>query len=47
LTDVKEILVTEAWESPLGTYGGRMIFAPDGMLYISTTFRWLSHKKII
>ena len=35
LTDVKEILVTEAWESPLGTYGGRMIFGPDGMLYIS------------
>jgi glucose/arabinose dehydrogenase len=35
LTDVKEILVTNAWESPLGTYGGRMIFGPDGMLYIS------------
>jgi glucose/arabinose dehydrogenase len=35
LTDVKEILVTDAWESPLGTYGGRMIFGPDRMLYIS------------
>ena len=35
LTEVKEILVTEAWNSPLGTYGGRMIFGPDGMLYIS------------
>jgi glucose/arabinose dehydrogenase len=35
LTDVKEILVTEAWDSPLGTYGGRMIFGPDGMLYIA------------
>ncbi|MEI9890858.1 MAG: PQQ-dependent sugar dehydrogenase [Caulobacteraceae bacterium] len=35
LTDVKDILVTEAWESPLGTYGGRMVFGPDGMLYIA------------
>src|SRR5580698_4989121 len=32
LTDAKEILVTEAWESPLGTYGGRMIFGPDVMM---------------
>lgn len=35
LTDVKDILVTDAWGSPLGTYGGRMVFGPDGMLYIS------------
>jgi glucose/arabinose dehydrogenase len=35
LTDVEDILVTDAWESPLGTYAGRMVFGPDGMLYIS------------
>lgn len=35
LTGLKDILVTDAWESPLGTYGGRMLFGPDGMLYIS------------
>ncbi|MDP5053683.1 MAG: PQQ-dependent sugar dehydrogenase [Congregibacter sp.] len=31
----QDILVADAWESPLGTYGGRMVFGPDGMLYIS------------
>lgn len=35
LQDVQDILVADAWESPLGTYGGRMVFGPDGMLYIS------------
>jgi glucose/arabinose dehydrogenase len=35
LTQVREILVTDAWESPLGTYGGRIIFGPDRMLYVS------------
>ena len=35
LTDVEDFLVTDAWESPLGTYGGRMVFGPDGMMYIS------------
>jgi aldose sugar dehydrogenase len=35
LTDLEDILVAEAWGSPLGTYGGRMIFGPDGMLYVA------------
>jgi glucose/arabinose dehydrogenase len=35
LTDVTDILVAEAWGSPLGTYGGRMIFGPDRMLYVA------------
>ena len=35
LTDVQDILVADAWGSPLGTYGGRMIFGPDKMLYVS------------
>jgi glucose/arabinose dehydrogenase len=35
LTGVEDILVAEAWGSPLGTYGGRMIFGPDKMLYVS------------
>ena len=35
LVDLKDILVADAWGSPLGTYGGRMIFGPDRMLYVS------------
>ena len=42
LTDVREIFVAEAWSgtgpSPAtggGTYGGRMLFAPDGTLYLT------------
>src|SRR5262249_21170290 len=35
LTDLQDILIADAWGSPLGTYGGRMIFGPDKMLYVS------------
>jgi len=35
LTEMKDILVADAWGSPLGTYGGRMIFGPDKLLYVS------------
>jgi len=35
LTEVKDILVAAAWGSPLGTYGGRMIFGPDKLLYVA------------
>jgi aldose sugar dehydrogenase len=35
ITDVRDILVADAWGSPLGTYGGRMIFGPDKLLYVA------------
>jgi glucose/arabinose dehydrogenase len=35
LTAMQDILVAEAWGSPLGTYGGRMIFGPDRLLYVA------------
>ena len=35
LTAMQDILVAEAWGSPLGTYGGRMIFGPDKLLYVA------------
>ena len=35
LTAMQDILVAEAWGSPLGTYGGRMIFGPDGLLFVA------------
>jgi glucose/arabinose dehydrogenase len=41
LTEVRDIFVAEAWEvaggatSGGGTFGGRMIFGPDGLLYVT------------
>jgi glucose/arabinose dehydrogenase len=35
VTAMQDILVAEAWGSPLGTYGGRMIFGPDGLLFVA------------
>jgi glucose/arabinose dehydrogenase len=41
LTDVRDIFVAEAWEAEAGpsgsggTYGGRILFGPDGLLYLT------------
>ena len=41
LTDVEDIFVAEAWESQTSTtgagatFGGRMLFGPDGLLYVT------------
>lgn len=41
LTDLRDIFVAEAWEaaggvtSGGGTFGGRMLFGPDGLLYVT------------
>ena len=34
LTDVKEVFVADAWEAS-GNMGGRMLFGPDGSLYVT------------
>jgi aldose sugar dehydrogenase len=34
LTDVREVFVANAWETS-GNLGGRMLFGPDGMLYVT------------
>ena len=35
LADVKDIFVADAWAGEVGTYGGRMIFGPDRLLYLA------------
>jgi len=32
---VKDIFVADAWAGEVGTYGGRMIFGPDRLLYLA------------
>ena len=35
LADRRDIFVADAWAGTVGTYGGRMIFGPDGRLYVA------------
>ena len=35
LVDVREIFVADAWETARNATAGRMIFGPDGMLYVT------------
>src|SRR5690606_4406112 len=35
LADVEEIFVADAWENARNATAGRMLFGPDGMLYVT------------
>lgn len=39
LTDVEDIFVADAWSSSPGGHGSRLLFAPDGTLFMSSPFR--------
>lgn len=46
LTDVKDIFVADAWAKNEGNLGSRIAFAPDGLLYMTVSFRPNPLKKL-